>query len=131
MKNTLLFTYSTNVPVCLLTVNMKKVLTPEKSENVQPHSSYSIENVAPLKSIQSLKCDPIQGHIPISLQGSTPPTRSFRKDSPIPGYSRRYGCPFLQKRSWADGPLLHRLEGRLRARACFCPLLVPQTEVVY
>ena len=37
---------------------------PQKSENVQPHSSYSIENAAPLKSIQSWKCDLIQRHIP-------------------------------------------------------------------
>ena len=39
----------------------------KKSENVRPHSSNSIENATPLKSIQSWKCDPIQRHIPISL----------------------------------------------------------------
>ena len=79
MKNTLLFTYSTNVPVCLLTVNMKKVLTPEKSENVRPHSSYSIENVAPLKSIQSLKCDPIQGTSPLAYKEAPPQPEVFAR----------------------------------------------------
>ena len=47
MKNTLLFTYSTNTVVSLLTVNVKNFLTP-KSENVRPHSSNSIENATPL-----------------------------------------------------------------------------------
>ena len=41
--NTLLFTYSTNILVRFLTVNMKNFLT-RKFENVQPHSSTSIEN---------------------------------------------------------------------------------------
>ena len=40
---------------------------PQKSENVQPHSSNSIENAAPLSSFQAWKWDPIQWHIPISL----------------------------------------------------------------
>ena len=57
MKNTLLFTYSTNILVRLLTVNVKNYLTP-KSENVRPHSSNSIESATPLLSIQSRKCDP-------------------------------------------------------------------------
>ena len=51
MKNTLLFTYSLNIPVCLLTVymyvNMKNCLT-QKSEHVRPHSSNSLENTTPL-----------------------------------------------------------------------------------
>ena len=38
MKNTLLFIYSTTILVRLLTVNVKNCLTPQKSENVQPHS---------------------------------------------------------------------------------------------
>ena len=73
MKNTLFFICSANILVRLVTVNMKKWLTPKKSENVRPHSSNSVENVTALQSIQSWKCDPIQRHIPISLlQGSTP-----------------------------------------------------------
>ena len=52
MKNTLLFTDSTNILVRLLTVNMKNCLTKEY-ENVQPHSSNSIENATPKQSIQS------------------------------------------------------------------------------
>ena len=41
---------------------------------MRPHSINSIENATPLKSIQPLKCDPIQRHVPISvLLGSTPP----------------------------------------------------------
>ena len=47
MKNTLLFTYSTDILVRLLTVNIKNFLT-QKSENVRPHFSYSIENATPL-----------------------------------------------------------------------------------
>ena len=47
MKNTLLFTYSTNILLRLLTVNMKNCLT-KNSENVQPIiSSNSIENATP------------------------------------------------------------------------------------
>ena len=52
MKNTLLFTDSTNILLRLLTVNMKKSYL-KKSENVPPHSSNSIENATPLQSIQS------------------------------------------------------------------------------
>ena len=47
MKNTLLFTDSTNILVRLLTVNMKNCPT-QKFENVLPHSSNSIENATPL-----------------------------------------------------------------------------------
>ena len=46
MKNTLLFTYSANILVRLLTVTWRTVLL-EKSENVGPHSSNSIENATP------------------------------------------------------------------------------------
>ena len=49
---TLLFICSTNVLVCLLTVNMKNCLTPK---------------IRKLWSIQWCKCDPIQRHIPVSL----------------------------------------------------------------
>ena len=44
VKNTLLFIYSTNILVRLLTINMKNCLTP----NVRPHSSNFIENATPL-----------------------------------------------------------------------------------
>ena len=44
--NTLLFTYSTNILVRLLTVNMKNCLA-QKLENVRSHFSYSIENATP------------------------------------------------------------------------------------
>ena len=47
MKNTLLFTYCTNILVRLLTVNMNNSL-PQKSENVRPHSNNSVENATPL-----------------------------------------------------------------------------------
>ena len=40
---------------------------PQKSENLQPHSSNSIKNATPLYSLQSWKCNPIQRHIPIRL----------------------------------------------------------------
>ena len=48
MKNTSLFTYSTNILVRLLTVNVKNFFLPQKSENVRRHSSDSIENATPL-----------------------------------------------------------------------------------
>ena len=47
MKNTLLFTYSTNILLRLLTVNVKTFFT-QKSENVWPdYSQSSRENVTP------------------------------------------------------------------------------------
>ena len=45
-KEHLLVTYSTDILVRLLTVNEKNCLIP-KSENVQPHSTNSIENATP------------------------------------------------------------------------------------
>ena len=47
MKNTLLFNYSTNILIRLLTVNMNSSLN-QKSENVRPHSSNSFENATSL-----------------------------------------------------------------------------------
>ena len=47
MKNTSLFTYSTNTLVRLLNRKYEQLL-PQKSENVRPHSSNSIENATPL-----------------------------------------------------------------------------------
>ena len=41
IKNNLLFTYSTNILVRLLTVKNKHCITPKKSENVRPHHSHS------------------------------------------------------------------------------------------
>ena len=46
MKNTLLFTYSANILVRLLTVNMGNCLPP-KPENVRPHCTNSIDNATP------------------------------------------------------------------------------------
>ena len=61
MKNTLLFTCSTNILVSLLTVNMKNCLTPK------------IRKCATIL-VTLLKMRPIQRHIPISLLWeSTPP----------------------------------------------------------
>ena len=50
MKNTLLFTYSTNILVRLLTrikININNSL-PQKSKNVRPHFNNSFENATPL-----------------------------------------------------------------------------------
>ena len=49
---------------------------PQKSGNVRPHSSNSIENANPLESILYWKCDPIQGHIPLASYKEVPPTRA-------------------------------------------------------
>ena len=48
MKNTLLFIYRTNILVRLLTVLYEELSYPNKSENVWPHSSNSVENATPL-----------------------------------------------------------------------------------
>ena len=55
MKNTLLFIYSTNILVRLLTIYKYEELSyPQKSENVRPHST---------------KCDPIiVNQVPESIQ---------------------------------------------------------------
>ena len=53
MKNTLLFTYCINILVRLLTVNKEELSYPQKSENLRPHSTTSIENATKLESIQS------------------------------------------------------------------------------
>jgi len=58
MKNTLLFTYSTNILVRLLTVNKKHCLTPQKSDNVQPHYSQSNPNVTPSSERKHFKSLP-------------------------------------------------------------------------
>ena len=44
-----------------------KIFLTENSEYMQPHSINSNENVTPLQSTQSGKCNPIQRNIPISL----------------------------------------------------------------
>ena len=72
MKNTLLFTYSTNFGTFanLKYEELSYGLLPQNSEHVRPHSSHSsnsIENAMPLWSNQSWKCDTIQRHISISL----------------------------------------------------------------
>ena len=41
IENTLLFTYSTTIP------NLPRIFLPQKSKNVRPHSSNSIENATP------------------------------------------------------------------------------------
>ena len=56
MKNTLIFTYSTNIPVRLLTVNMKKSYPKNRKMcepilvtilKIRPHCSQSSENATP------------------------------------------------------------------------------------
>ena len=65
MKNTLLFIYSTNILVCLLTVNMKNFLTPKNPKmcdpilvtllKMRPHYSHSSrENATPSSSTSPL-----------------------------------------------------------------------------
>ena len=48
MKNPLLFIYRTNILVRLLAVLYEELSYPNKSENVRPHSSNSVENATPL-----------------------------------------------------------------------------------
>ena len=67
MKNTLLFIYSTNILVRLLTVNMKNCLTPKNQKmrdpilvtllKMRPHKSHSNrENVVPSSGTSLLAC---------------------------------------------------------------------------
>ena len=65
MKNTLLFTYSTNILLCLLTVNMKNCLTPKFK--MRPHYSHtSHENVTPSS-----------GTSPLASYKEAPPPRQY------------------------------------------------------
>ena len=75
MKNTLLFTDSTNILVRLLTINMKNCLTKEY-ENVQPHSSNSIENATHYS--QSSRENAAQSSV-------TSPLVSYKEVPPSPG----------------------------------------------
>ena len=54
MKNTLLFNYSTNILVRLLTVNMKNCLTPKNPKMCDPTSGNSIENATPSRGTSLL-----------------------------------------------------------------------------
>ena len=53
MKNTLLYTYRTNILVHLLTAN-EELSCPQNSENVLPHSISSIENAASQSSRENV-----------------------------------------------------------------------------
>ena len=68
MKNTLLFTYSTNILVRLLTANMNNCLT-QKSENVRSHSCNSVENATP--------------------SSGTSPSASYKEVTPPPPSTRK------------------------------------------
>ena len=57
MKNTLLFTYSTNILVCLLTVGVKNFLTPKIQKCATPFKYNSIENETPSSGTSPLGSD--------------------------------------------------------------------------
>ena len=72
MKNTLFFIYNTNILVRLLTVYEELSYSP-KCENIQPHSSISIEN-APRYSQCSLEnATPSSGTSPLASCKEVPP----------------------------------------------------------
>ena len=48
MKNTLLFTYTDKRSSTFANRKQEELSYPQKSENVRPHSSSSIENATPL-----------------------------------------------------------------------------------
>ena len=62
---------------------LNRIFLPQKSENVRPNPSNSIENATPFLSIHSWKCDPIQRHIPLAsykeVPSPPPPPRVVRK----------------------------------------------------
>ena len=79
MKNTLLFTYSTNILLRLLTVNLKNCLTPKNQETVRPHSSNSIWKMLPHHSHSSCEnATPFSGTFPLAFykEVQPPPDRA-------------------------------------------------------
>ena len=74
---------------------------PQKSENLRPHSSNSIENATPLLSLQSWKCDPIQGHIPNSLLYESPPGELASSKSGVRPIIREMGL--IKASKWGKG----------------------------
>ena len=78
MKNTLLFTISTNILVCLLTVNMKNFFTPKIWKcatpllNTRAHSSQSnCENASPSSTTSPLASyEEVAPPLPLRLVGS-------------------------------------------------------------
>ena len=76
MKNTLLFTYSTNILLRLLTVNLKNCLTPKNQETVRPHSSNSIWKMLPHHSHSSCEnATPFSGTFPLASYKEVQPPR--------------------------------------------------------
>ena len=103
MKNTLLFTYCINILVRLLTVNKEELSYPQKSENLRPRSSTSIENATKLESIQSWKCDPSGGTSPLASYKESALCRSA---SPALSFLLFYTDVWLQHLfNWRSGKM--------------------------
>ena len=72
MKNTLLFTYCTNILVRLLTVNMNNSL-PQKSENVRPHSNNYLKMQPHYSQPSRENATPSNGTSPLASYNEVPP----------------------------------------------------------
>ena len=74
MKNTLLFTYSTNILVRLLTVNLKNCLTPKNQEMCDHILGNSIRKMLPHHSHSSCEyATPSSGTFPLASYKEVPP----------------------------------------------------------
>ena len=77
MKNTLLFTYSTNILVRLLTVNLKNCLTPKNQEMCDHILGNSIRKMLPHHSHSSCEyATPSSGTFPLASYKEVPPPGS-------------------------------------------------------
>ena len=81
MKNTLLFTYSTNILVRLLTVNLKNCLTPKNQEMCDHILGNSIRKMLPHHSHSSCEyATPSSGTFPLASYKEVPPRIGYRQE---------------------------------------------------
>ena len=73
MKNTLLFTYSTNIVLRLLTVNMKNCLTPQNLKMCDPILVTPLKMRAHYSQCSSENATPSNGTSPLASYKEVPP----------------------------------------------------------
>ena len=110
MKNTLLFTYSTNIVLRLLTVNMKNCLTPQNLKMCDPILVTPLKMRAHYSQCSSENATPSNG---------TSPLASYKEVPPPPG-----NCNKLKLVSW--GPwegIVFAAPGQLANYIIYCTIL--------
>ena len=81
MKNTLLFTYSTNILVRLLTVNLKNCLTPKNQDMCDPILGNSIRKMLPHHSHSSCEyAIPSSDTLALASYKEVPPRIGHRQE---------------------------------------------------